>query len=966
MYAITQTTDGYLWIATEAGLVRFDGRSFRLIKDDSGTFTIRSVRGLAPANDGSLWMRLPDRSVVRYRNGAFENPSPDSKPLTGVYVVTKNQNGEILLAQMVDVIANKVPGMIVPMVARSGKFQRMATGSRLLRSAVLALAQTPDGDFWMGTRESGLFRFTGGKMIAMKHGLSDLKVNCLLPRGDRDLWIGTDTGILRWNGESLNTRSIPGQLQHVQALSMIMDRDANIWVGTDSLGLVRLNADGASFLRDSDGVSREAVTVVFEDREGNIWIGGADGIERLGDSAFVSYSKPEGLPTEGSNPVWVDSEDRLWFPPETGGLWWVKNGHPGRVMLDGLDRDQVYSLAGADGELWIGRQRGGLTRISLRGGSFQSRTYTKANGLAQDSVYSVYRSRDGAIWAGTLSAGVSVLRNDKFVTYAPDRGLASSTVASMLEDSNGTMWFATPSGLSSLSKGGWASYGVRDGIPSDNINCLLQDSTGTLWAGTASGLAFRDGGTFKTPVRVPADLTTQILGLAEDRYGWLWVATSNRVLRVRRDALRRGALADGDVREFGLSDGLRGTEGVKRHQSVFGDRMGRIWFSLNRSISMVDPARLTRNSAPTIVHVQALSSDGAAVDLGKTVRLLGGPRRTTFSFAGLSLSAPDRVRYRYMLEGYDREWSVSTAAREASYTNLQPRRYRFRVIASNADGVWSHAEASVDFMVSPLYWQTWWFLAVVLVAILLFVMAGYRLRLNLLTQRINLQFEQRLAERIQVARDIHDTLMQTIQGCKLVTDDMLTKTGEEIPTRNTVEKLSVWLGQAIQEGRLALSSLRSSTTQQNDLAEAFLRAGEECRLERAVAFELDVDGTARPLHPIVRDEVYRIGYEAIRNACAHSEGSQVKVELSYTRGLVLRVLDNGKGLAADIAINGKAGHFGLIGMRERAARLQARLTLSSPRGSGTLVELVVQERIAFPRFTRDRSRRFERIKRFFG
>jgi signal transduction histidine kinase len=288
------------------------------------------------------------------------------------------------------------------------------------------------------------------------------------------------------------------------------------------------------------------------------------------------------------------------------------------------------------------------------------------------------------------------------------------------------------------------------------------------------------------------------------------------------------------------------------------------------------------------------------------------------------------------------------------------------VIASNADGVWSHSEASVEFTVSPLYWQTWWFRAVVLVAILLLVMAGYRLRLNLLTQKLNLQFEQRLAERIQVARDIHDTLLQTIQGCKLVTDDLLARAGEELPARNTVEKLSVWLGQAIQEGRLALSSLRSSATQQNDLAEAFLRAGEECRSERAVAFELEVDGTARQLHPIVRDEVYRIGYEAIRNACTHSEGSHVTVQLSYTRGLVLRVRDNGKGIAAEIAINGKAGHFGLIGMRERAARLRAKLTLSSPRGSGTLVELVVPERIAFPRFKRDRPGRFERIKRFFG
>jgi ligand-binding sensor domain-containing protein/signal transduction histidine kinase len=966
VYAITQTTDGYLWIGTEAGLVRFDGRTFRLIKDKSGAFTIRSVRGLASASDGSLWIRLPDHNVVRYRDGAFENPSPDATSLPGIYVVTRSQSGEILLAQMVEVIPRKAPGMIVPILVRNGKFQRMATGSRLLRSAVLALAQTPNGDFWMGTRESGLFRFTGGKMIAVKQGLSDLKVNCLLPNSDHDLWIGTDNGIVRWNGESLDTKGIPESLQHVQTLSMMMDRDANVWAGTDSLGLVRINADGPAILREAEGVSHEAVTAVFEDREGSVWIGGADGIERLGDSAFVTYSQPEGLPTDGSNPVFVDDEVRLWFPPVTGGLWWVKDGRPGQVTLAGLDRDLVYSLAGADGELWIGRQRGGLTRLSLRGHAFEARTYTKADGLAQDNVYSVYRSRDGAVWAGTLSAGVSVLRNGKFVTYGPDRGLASSTVASILEDSDGTMWFATPSGLSSLSKGGWASYRERDGMPSENINCLLQDSTGMLWAGTAAGLAFRDHGSFKTPARVPPDLGTQILGLAEDRYGWLWIATSNRVLRVRRKPLWQGTLADGDVREFGLSDGLRGTEGVKRHQSVFKDRLGRIWFSLNRGISVVDPARLTKNSAPAIVHIQALSSDGNSVDLGKTVRLPGGQRRTTFSFAGLSLSAPDRVRYRYMLEGYDPRWSAPSSAREASYTNLPHSMYRFRVMASNPDGVWSPAEAAVDFTVSPLYWQTWWFRVAVLIAFTFVVLGCYRLRLNFLTERLNLQFEQRLAERIQVARDLHDTLLQTIQGSKLVTDNALLAPGDQMRMRNALEKLSVWLDQAIREGRLALSSLRSSITQQNDLAEAFQRAGEECRIERAIEFQLDVDGGSRQLHPIVRDEVYRIGYEAIRNACVHSEGSHVMVELSYAQNLILRVRDNGKGIAPEIVANGKAGHFGLIGMRERAAKLRAKLTLSSPHGSGTLVELVVPQRIAFPRSKPERLRQFERIKRFFG
>ena len=219
------------------------------------------------------------------------------------------------------------------------------------------------------------------------------------------------------------------------------------------------------------------------------------------------------------------------------------------------------------------------------------------------------------------------------------------------------MWFGTPSGISSLSKGRWESYRVRDGLPSENINCLLQDSTGMLWAGTAAGIAFRDHGLFRIPPRVPPELSAPVLGITEDRYGWLWFATSSHVFRVHREQLWRGSLGDGDLREYGIADGLRGTEGVKRHQSVFRDRLDRIWFSLHRGISFVDPTRLTRNSVPTIVHVQAVN--GNPIHIGTVTLIPGGQQRVTFNFAALSFSAADRIRYRYMLEGYDRDWERS-------------------------------------------------------------------------------------------------------------------------------------------------------------------------------------------------------------------------------------------------------------------------------------------------------------------
>ncbi len=460
VYAITQTTDGYLWIGTGAGLVRFDGWNFRLIKDDSGAFTIASVLGLTADDDGGLWIRLQDLSVVHYRNGVFDRPSSDSDAYTRIEAMSRANRGELLVSKM----------QAGAFVFRGTGFQLLAPAAGLPRSPVTTLTQGSNGDIWMGTRDAGLFRFSSGKMSSVRNGLPELKVNCLLSAGDRDLWVGTDSGVVRWDGQQIIGAGIPQAFGRFQALLMVRDRDANVWVGTDSRGLLRLNSRGFTSLREDDSASREAITALFEDREGNLWIGRAGGIERLRDSAFVTYSTPEGLPTDGSTPVLVDSDERMWFTPAGGGLWWVKDGKHAPVNSDGLNRDVVYSLAGGKGELWIGRQRGGLTQLSSGANSVEVKSYTHADGLAQDSVYSVYRTRDGTVWAGTLSAGVSMLRNGRFTNYTVESGLASNTVASILEGSDGTMWFATPSGVSALVKRPlailrdrrWIAFGERE------------------------------------------------------------------------------------------------------------------------------------------------------------------------------------------------------------------------------------------------------------------------------------------------------------------------------------------------------------------------------------------------------------------------------------------------------------------------------------------------------------------------
>jgi len=957
VYAITQTSDGYLWIGTEAGLVRFDGWNFRLIKDETGAFSITSVLGLTTDSDGYLWLRLQDLSVLRYRNGKFESPS-GKEPNTNFSAMSRGSHGQILLAKMEE----------GAFTFRNGELQMVASAIDLPRSPVISLAQTARGDIWAGTRDAGLFRLGGLSASAVRTGLPDLKVDSLLPDGDGNLLIGTDGGIVRWNGKDLTTEDVPESPGHSQILAMTRDRDKNLWVGTDSRGLLRFNARGVSYL-DASGVgSGLAVTAIFEDREGNLWIGSAGTLLRLRDSTFVTYSLPEGLPTDGSNPVFVDSEGRMWFPPITGGLWWAKGTNRGTVNIAGLENDVVYSITGGNGELWVGRQRGGLTELRPSGpASFTAKTYTHDDGLAQDSVYSVYRSRDGTVWAGTLSGGVSKLSGGAFTTYTTANGMASNTVASMLETSDGTMWFATPDGLTALAKGRWKTWTTSNGLPSENVNCLLEDSKGVLWAGTTGGLAFRGTRGFQTLAGEPAPLRAQILGLAEDAEGWIWMGTSTQVLRVKRDKLLSGTLAEGDIREYGLADGLRGVDGVKRHQSVFKDSMGRIWFSLNRGISVVDPARLTGRSAPVIAHVQTISADSAILDPMSPVRIPGGRKRITFGFAGLCLSVPERVRFRYLLENFDHEWSSPGAGREAVYTNLGPGHYRFRVVASNPDGVWSQDEAVVPFTVDPLFWQTWWFRMGAVAALVMACIALYRFRLLTVTRRLNGRFEERLAERTRIAQELHDTLLQGFLSASMQVHVATDKLPADSPGRPVLTRALELMRQVIDEGRNAVRGLRATRSASLDLEQAFSRIQDEmASLEQeseSVAFQIAVEGDERPLHPVLRDEVYRIGREAVINAFRHARAKSIELELKYSKQLRLVVRDDGCGIEPRVVQAGRDGHWGLAGMRERADRIGARLYVSSSGAAGTEIELVVPGNVAFSDHADDKAGWFQGWRR---
>jgi len=934
VYAITQTADGYLWIGTQSGLVRFDGVNFQLIAGPKG-----AVFDLAPDEDGSLWLRLLRPTLLHYKDGEFQDVTKDIIG-AGVTASTMCRSGN---GSVVVWVLRGEDGMAAE--RRGQKFELL--GSQPSRSPVLAMAQMASGELWLGTRDLGLFRLAEGKSTPVSDGLPDRKVNCLLPDHDR-LWVGTDKGITLWDGKKITNPDVPAILKSTRIVALTRDRDSNIWVGTNSQGLLRLNNQGVSFFDPRDSRSTEAVTALFEDREGNLWVGRDSSIERLRDSPFVSYTSSQGLPSDRNGPVYVDTAQRTWFAPLSGGLYWMNSTQAGRIAESGLEKDIVYSIAAATDGLWIGRQRGGLTYLRAQGTSFTATTYTRKNGLAQDSVFAVHQSRDGTVWAGTLSGGLSKLSGGKFTNFSIPNGLSSNTVTAIAERADASMWFATPAGLNAYSKGSWQTFKARDGLPSEDVNCLLEDSHGVLWIGTAEGIAFEAGGKFQVPPRMPPALREPIFGLAEGNYGRLWVATANHVLRIDPDKLLNGSVTDTDVREFGLADGLQSVEVIKRSRSVIKDALGRIWFSTSRGLSVVEPGSLLRDSPPALAQIQTVAADGNTFQLRNPLRIPPGRQRITFGLGGLSLSVPERVRFRYKLDGFDRGWNEPSAAREAVYTNLGPGPYTFHVMASNSDGLWNGPEATIDFRVEAAFWQTGSFFLLCLFSVALLITAIYRVRKRQIASRLNLRFEERLAERTRVARELHDTLLQGFLSASMqlhVAVDQMPAESAATPALNRVLDL---MGQVVTEGRNTLRGLRSPQNEQSDLEEAFSRIGQEQPGEKQIQFRVTAEGPRRPLPPSIRDEVYGIGREAVINAFRHADAKTIDVEIAYnSKDLRICVRDDGRGIDPELLSKGREGHWGLSGMRERAQRISAEFHVLSRLGNGTEVHLSVPAHIAY-------------------
>ena len=948
VYAIAESNDGYLWIGTERGLVRYDGSNFSLMQrpiPNSGS--LGPVRSLASDDEGYLWIKVDGPRLLRYRDGGFEDAAHlfPGNPSAFSAISSDSGTGVLVAATGGDIYLYK-----------NGKVET-ALNAKDVPGRVISMARAMDGEIWMATTDGGLYRSRGQSVTNVSGVVADRKINQLRAASNGWLWAVTDKGVFQIASDGTIQSDFSAWTAGLEALALKVDHEGNTWIGTNR-GLLRVAPSGAISSDFIDRQKEDAVTALYLDDEDVIWYGGSHGIERLRDGTFTTYTSSEGLPPTGTGPVYVDSDGRTWFAPLTGGLYWLKQGHVGRVTAGDLATDVVNSISGCNGGIWVGRQHGGLTALTLNGNAISAHSLTSKDGLAPGSIVSVHCSRDGTIWAGTESAGVSRMKNGQFTTFSTADGLSSNSVNSIVEGHDGTMWFATAAGLDSFASGHWSSWTIRNGLPASEVDTIFEDSKGTLWIATSEGIAYISSGQLRQPPVLPEALREQILGITEGRHGFLWFATPDHVVQVDRDRLTSGAIGESEPQLYYATDGLLGISEVRRDRSIVTDSSGHVWLALSSGLAMADTESILSRFTPVGVRINGMSVDGSEENIRTLQTLASGPRSITLKYDAAGLSAPQGLQFRYKLDGYDRGWSDVVSSRQAVYRNLGPGAYRFHVLASSGEGLWNGAEDTYSFTVSPAFWQTWWFRLSCFTAIALASLLLYRQHMNRLTHQLNLNFQERLAERTRIARELHDTLLQSFQGLIL----RFQAAERLLPTQPLEAKAALngaldRADQAILEGRDAIRNIRSSTRQTRELAQTLNamiadlkeESGEE--RTKSIIFSLVVEGEPREISPLLSEEICSIGREALRNSLLHAKPHRIETEITYSDShLRLRFRDDGIGIdAPTVEKGGRAGHWGIPGMQERAKQIQAQFKLWSKEGAGTEVEVTLPARVVYER-----------------
>lgn len=759
--AIVQTRDGYLWMGTEEGLVRFDGIRF-VVSDRQTSPALGSsfVSSLYEAPDRTLWIGTYGGGLARMRDGRIEAFHPEVLGSDRIREMQATPDG---------LFVGTAGGGLLRIVGES--VTRYTTRDGLPSDRIWALEDDGTGGLWIATHGGGVVRWHGARAlekITRREGLPNDLARALLRDPDGTLWIGTDGGgVAAWrNGAMVRTVTTRNGLPSDLVRALQRDRDGSLWIGTDG-GLARFRGADATSLGFIEGLPNPVVRSLAEDREGNLWVGTTGGIVRLRDTRFLSYTRKEGLPVDSVRPILEDRLGRVWVGTEGGGLCQVL---PGPVQChtkaDGLPHDTVYALAeGRDGSLWVGTDGGGVVRF--RDGKFGKAIDATGDRLPNNRVRALAETGEG-LWVST-TAGLTLVRGEQTLRV---KELEDRQLRPLLALPDDTVIVGTDgAGLWRVSKdGARATLLARKGkgLESDRIFSLAADSDGKgVWIGTSGGgLARLDlaSGAVRSLTRSDGlhdDVVFQMVVSGPD----LWLTSNRGLYRVSRDRLlaaMQGAKADLSGTVYGTTDGMPSAECNAAFPAAIRARNGRLWVATARGVVVVDPAARSRNDVAPPVHVEEVLIDGtpATHGAGTAVHVPPGTQRLELRYTALSLRAPERVTFRYRLEGYDRDWVEAGGSRVAHYTRLAPGDYTFRVTATNEDGVRSEGEARVGVTVDPRWFETWWARLLALALLGAAAWGAVRLRLAALRARKNEELARAYEDVHRIAGELEDTNRQ--------------------------------------------------------------------------------------------------------------------------------------------------------------------------------------------------------------
>jgi signal transduction histidine kinase/ligand-binding sensor domain-containing protein len=739
--------------------------------------------------------------------------------------------------------------------------------------------------------QSRVFRLVNGHLEPDGPRIKDSSFSRSAIAGDRDgnVWIGTfGQGLLRVREGQIDRFTNRQGLSSNQINGIIEDREGDLWVAT-ARGLDRIRDPKVQMYSSLNGLSSDVISAVLGAADGGVWIGTTGGLNRLDGEKVTRYSTGAGNKESWVNSFYEDGAGKLLVATAAGLVRLEGNALNEIRTTGGARLETVLSMAGnRSGAEWIADGKKGL--FTVRGNLAEPVNFP---GVKTSDIDSLLAARDGSVWIGHYGGGIDVLRKDPTKQYGIADGLGSGPVRALYEDGDRTIWAGTGQGLSRFRDSRWSSWGAAQGLPEGGVQAIVDDEAGGLWLLTPAGV-----------VRVSkASLSGAVTPLQTVLYG-------------RTEGLRLGS----------------GMSGPRLTRS----RDGRLWVCTEDGVAAIDPSRVQSNPIPPPVAIEQVLVDGRSYDPASPGEIAFRGRDLKITFTALSLMAPERVRFRYRLDGLNDDWTEAGSQRTVDYANLSPKHYRFRVIASNNDGLWNTTGAVMALRVDPYFYQTTWFLALCVASAAFAIWFAHRMRVRSEVGRVQLI----AAERVRFGRELHDSLLQGFTGVVFLLE-AVARQFEAAPelSKQRLNRALDQADQSMREARLMIVSMRISALDNQSLPEALRQATMQMMSEVPVDFQFEVKGRVHQGPYDVEANLFLIAREALSNALNHAAAKHIRLEMCYTPGrLDVTMQDDGAGFDTAVAL-AKAGHWGLRGMRERAGQIGATFHVNSSPGHGSIIRV---------------------------